>query len=463
MTRYTKLALAALALPLFAGTMAAQDAKDPGAKTETAKTADSTAKVDSAKEGAKKISTLPAIEIQHIRPQDSRGLNIFEPPKEPGVAYTGFKLGLGAAFTQQFQGLQHSNTAVPKSVGDTSNKLIGIGNGFNNAVANLYVNAQVAKGIRVAMTSYLSARHHQESWIKDGYALIDDSPIDNPLLNGVMKYTTLKVGHFEINYGDQHFRRTDNGQAMFNPFVGNLIMDAFTTEIGGEAYFRTGPWLAMYSLTGGEVHGQVTTPAKRSASQIAKLGFDGSLDKDLRFRLTGSTYANGQSASNTLFSGDRAGSRYYDVLENTASSETSNAWSGEIRPGFGNNIHAYVVNPFIKVFGFEYFGNFESATGKGGSELTNRTVRQIANDLVYRFAGDQLYVGGRYNTLKGELAGIKNDITVDRYQVSAGWFVTPLMLAKVEYVNQKYLDFPSTDIRNGGQFKGFMVEATLAF
>ena len=34
--------------------------------------------------------------------------------------------------------------------------------------------------------------------------------------------------------------------------------------------------------------------------------------------------------------------------------------------------------------------------------------------------------------------------------------MTPNILGKVEWVNQKYLDFPSTDIRNGGQFKGFI-------
>jgi len=41
--------------------------------------------------------------------------------------------------------------------------------------------------------------------------------------------------------------------------------------------------------------------------------------------------------------------------------------------------------------------------------------------------------------------------------------VTPLLLAKIEWVNQKYMNFPTTDIRNGGQFKGFMMEGTLAF
>jgi hypothetical protein len=33
---------------------------------------------------------------------------------------------------------------------------MSIGHGFNNAVANLYLNAQLVKGIRVAMAAYLS-------------------------------------------------------------------------------------------------------------------------------------------------------------------------------------------------------------------------------------------------------------------------------------------------------------------
>jgi hypothetical protein len=219
----------------------------------------------------------------------------------------------------------------------------------------------------------------------------------------------------------------------------------------------------MGGVTGGEVHGQVTTPAKRSESYLGKLGVDKVFAKNLRFRLTGSLYANGQSASNTLFTGDRAGSRYYDVLENTTSTETANAWSGAVRPGFSNNVHAYVVNPFVKVGGVELFGNFETASGKGAAEINNRTIRQYVGEALYRFANDQLYVGGRYNTVKGELAGIANDISVNRWQYGGGWFVTPLLLTKIEYVNQKYLDFPATDIRNGGQFKGFMVEGVLAF
>jgi hypothetical protein len=41
--------------------------------------------------------------------------------------------------------------------------------------------------------------------------------------------------------------------------------------------------------------------------------------------------------------------------------------------------------------------------------------------------------------------------------------VLPSVLAKAEYVIQQYRDFPSTDIRNGARFNGFMFAGSLAF
>ena len=372
--------------------------------TASAAKADSGTTKDGKKENPQGVSLYRPLEINHIRPADQRGVNVFESPKDDEVPFTGFALSFGGAFTQEFQGLDHQNTATPVLVNNVNaNQLITIGHGFNNAVANLNVNAQIAPGIRVAMTSYLSARHHQESWVKDGYLLIDDSPIDNALLKGIMKYTTLRVGHFEINYGDAHFRRSDNGNSMFNPFAGNYILDVFTTEIGAEVYARSNGLIAMLGATGGEVHGQVTAPQKRSMSVLGKLGFDKALDKDLRFRLTGSFYANNKAASNTLFTGDRGGSAYYDVLENTASTETANAWSGQIRPGFSNKVNAEVINPFIKIGGAEFFGSFETATGGAFTEPKLRTLHQNVYEGLYRLGSDKFYVGARYNTLKGQL------------------------------------------------------------
>jgi hypothetical protein len=458
-TRFTLTALFA------AGSLVAQQPSNGGPASTKTGTATAAADSTGKKENPQSVSLYRPMEINHIRPADQRGVNMFEPPKEDVVPFTGFALSFGGAFTQEFQGLAHQNNATPVLVsGVNQNQLITIGHGFNNAVANLNVNAQIAPGIRVAMTSYLSARHHQESWVKDGYLLIDDSPIDNPVLKRIMKYTTMRVGHFEINYGDAHFRRTDNGNGMYNPFAANYILDDFTTEIGAEIYARSNGLIAMIGGTGGEVHGQVTAPQGRSMSVLGKLGFDKSLDKDLRFRLTGSFYANNKAASNTLFTGDRGGSAYYDVLENTASTETANAWSGQVRPGFSNKVNAEVINPFIKIGGAEFFGNFETATGGSFAEPKLRTIHQNVYEGLYRLVNDKFYVGGRYNTLKGQMIAKNSaDESVTRYQLGGGWFVTPNILAKLEWVNQKYTDFPLTDIRNGGQFKGFMIQGVVGF
>jgi len=406
--------------------------------------------------------------LQNFRPHDVSGLNMFEPPKSGTDKFQGQDVEWGFAFTQQFQGVRHLNNAAPKmvttaGVTTNANELIPIGKGFNNATANLYLDAQLARGIRVTMTSYLSSRHHQETWVKDGFLLINASPIDNPTLNAVMDVVTMRVGHFEINYGDQHFRRSDNGNAMFNPFVGNLLMDAFTTEIGAEVYAQKSGFLAMGGVTSGEIRGQVQKPNDRSPSYLAKVGLDRQISKDLRMRLTTSYYTNKQAVSSTLYSGSRAGSRYYSVLENAQSTENAQAWSGDIQPGFKNKIEAFVVNPFVKYRGFEFFGNIEQAQGRANTEVSERIWRQWAGDALYRFLDEQLYVGGRYNFARGNFQGIPNDLQVERMQVGGGWFVTHNILAKAEYVRQNYMNFPANDIKAGGHFDGFMVEGVVAF
>ena len=88
----------------------------------------------------------------------------------------------------------------------------------------------------------------------------------------------------------------------------------------------------------------------------------------------------------------------------------------------------------------------------------------MAGEFTYRFlADDRVFVAGRYNTAKGELVGIANKVSVDRFNVGGGWFVTPNVMAKAEWVHQNYNDFPLTDIRSGGKFKGFLVEGVVAF
>lgn len=458
MTR-TRMPLLALAALTLGAVSAVAQGNSSGADRPTA-AARSNASDSVKKEGPTQVAKYFTKTVPGARPYDQRGVNVFESPKST-TPFTGPTLDIGAAFSQSFQNLSQSNSAAPKIVnGKDQNKLITIGAGLPLASANLILNAQVANGIVVSVENYLASRGHEQFYVKGGYLQIDASPIDVAPLTTLMKYTTVKVGMFEDNFGDSHFRRSDAGQAMYNPFVGNYIVDPFTTEAGAEVYLRKGAAFVMGAVTSGEMRGSVATPENRGWARYGKAGFDKQINGDLRLRLTGSLYRADRSLNQTIYSGDRPGSRYYDVLVDSVGRDR---WSGSIQPGFRNNVTAIQINPFVKLQGLEIFGSFDRGQGKAATEAEYRKLRQTAVDVVYRFASDQLYVGGRYNTARMGLQGISNDVGADRQAGALGWYITPLVLLKAEYVNQKYIDFPSTDRRSGGKFNGLMVEGAVAF
>jgi hypothetical protein len=317
----------------------------------------------------------------------------------------------------------------------------------------------------VHLATYLSSKHHPEAWVKGGYLQVDRLPFEAGVLDEVMKYLSIRAGHFGVNYGDAHFRRSDNAQAMLNPFVENYLLDAFTTEIGMELTAQYSGMLAVVGATGGEIQGRVTRPDDRAPSFYGKLGVDRQLTNDLRVRLTGSAYTTSKSIANSLYWGDRAGSRYHTVL--TGAGATNN-FAGRTNPVLNHNLTTFMVNPFVKFHGLELFGLYEVAKGQNAAEFANnqeaRTWNQWAVDAVYRFLPrEQMYVGARYNTASGQLAGSRRDVSIDRVQAGLGWFVTPNVLTKLEYVSQRYNDFPETDLRSGGRFNGFMIEGVVTF
>lgn len=404
-------------------------------------------------------------DLQYWRPYDRRGINMFETPKNDTVVFDGTRLRIGGSFALQYQNLSHSNTALPNLNGEgvNLNGLADIGGGFNLATANLNLDVMLADGVRLNIITYLSSRHHPDAWVKGGYLQFDKLPF-LPGFDKIMEKVTLRFGHFEINYGDAHFRRTDNALAMYNPFIGNYIMDAFTTEIGGEIVYQSNGFLALAALTAGEINGTVASPDRRSPAFYGKVGYDKQINDELRLRLTGSLYTTSKSSNNTLFGGDRAGSRYYNVMVNSLTSVGSSFTTGRFNPGLRNNITSWVINPFVKFGALEIFGNFEKATGAGGGETSDREWDQLGIDLVYRMgANENFYVAGRYNTVSGLQSGSATEVEIKRVQLGMGYFLSPNILFKFEYVDQHYNDFAQTDILSGGEFNGIMFEGVISF
>ncbi|GLB51081.1 hypothetical protein NBRC110019_01200 [Neptunitalea chrysea] len=398
-------------------------------------------------------------QIGYYNKPGKESLNKFETSKVDSAAFKDVKVRVGGAFALQFQGIEHSN--------DSGVALADIGNEFNLATANLNFDVQLAEGVRMNLVTYLSSRHHEDTWVKGGYIQFDKLPfLNSEVLNKLMEDVTIKIGHMEINYGDAHFRRTDNGNAIYNPFVGNLLMDAFATEIGGEVYYQKNGFLAMVGASNGEIKGDVTNHGSTDPSIYFKVGYDKQVNDALRTRLTASYYSTNKSANNTLYAGDRGGSRYYYVMEpeEAAGDFSSYFRSGRFNPGFNYEVHALMINPFVKYNGLEFFGTAEFTSGRKASEIDNRNATQLAGELLYRFgANENFYVGGRYATVTSEMNGYEDDVTVNRVQAGAGWFLTNNVLAKLEYVNQQYKDYPAGSIYEGGEFKGFMFEAVISF
>lgn len=419
-----------------------------------------------------------AQKIQYSRPDNKNGINVFETTKNDTVAFTGLKVKVGGNFTQDFQMLRDKNdaTAVIKN-GVNVNQLMKLTNGFNLAMANLNIDVQLSDGIRMNLTTYLSTRHHQDTWVKGGYIQFDKLLfLKSDFINNLMNYFTIKIGDFDVDYGDAHFRRTDGGNAIYNPFVENYIMDAFATEIGGEIYYHSkGGFLAMGGITDGELNPTVTAATQTDVATgklnryapafHGKLGFDKQLTPDFRFRLTGSFYTNKSSNLNTLYWGDRTGSHYFLVMENTQADPSNNAWSGRYNPLFSEQVRSFAVNPFLKYKGLEFFGTAEMAKGRTISETSLRKANQFAGELIYRFPEEKenFWIGARYNAVNAALPGNPNDININRVTASAGWFLTKNVMLKMEYVSQTYNNFPITDIRNGGKFNGAMIEASVGF
>ena len=403
-------------------------------------------------------------QLQYFRSKGQDGLNVFETPKTTDIEYDDFHLQIGGAFALQYQGISHENAA---------DNLAELAKNFNLATANLDLDAQLAPGVRMHLRTFLSSRHHTEAYVKGGYLQVDRLDfIKDGFASGLMDMLTLKVGHMETNYGDTHFRRSDNGNALYNPFVGNYLMDSYTTEVAGEAYIQKNGLLVMLGYSNGRLN-QSTTDTNTKGYFYGKLGFDKQLSDDLRLRITGSILSTNKNSRINIYAGDRAGARYYHVME-LADASGDDFRSGRINPGFVTEMTSFMINPFIKFQGLEIFGVFETSSGLNegttnpgpDAGLTDRrSWTQTGAEVIYRIGeNEKVFVGGRYNSASGQLPGVQDDkVSINRINIGGGWFMTKNVLTKLEYVSQTYNDYPTGSTFEDGKFNGLVLEAVIAF
>jgi len=244
-----------------------------------------------------------------------------------------------------------------------------------------------------------------------------------------MDYLSFKIGVMELNYGDAHFRRSDNGYVIKNMFVGNYIMDAFTTAPAFEALYRNKGILLMGAVTTGTLNpalvgynsgSQIYTPyyIGKELAFYWKAGYDKQINDDLRIRTTLSGYHTSNNHFGSLYLGDRTGSRYYLVMNRVTENPddvnpAKNHLSGNWGPGFTDRNNSFMLNMFTKFKGFEVFGTVEKVKGTSAFGGADFNFTQYALESLLRFGKDENFYGGiRYNYIKNN-----EDDSVGRIQI----------------------------------------------
>ncbi|MDH5610388.1 MAG: hypothetical protein OEY56_13000, partial [Cyclobacteriaceae bacterium] len=118
---------------------------------------------------------------------------------------------------------------------------------------------------------------------------------------------------------------------------------------------------------------------------------------------------------------------------------------------------------FVKFQGLEVFGVFEIANN--GDATTGGGYTQIGGEAIYRLgASEQLFLGGRYNTVSGKKTDAASTIDISRLNVGGGWFMTKNMVTKIEYVTSTYDGAGFTGSKfEGAEFHGMVIEAAISF
>lgn len=369
-----------------------------------------------------------------------------------------------------FQALDQENAynAQDKNLGE-------LDPGFQTAWGDLKFGAWYGenKDIEMFFDLYLASRPHPSStYGHQGYLLIHrlPDPIALPFVNNIFKYVDLKVGAFEIDYGDQWIHRSNNADVQRNPLVGNFVFDPNSTEVGGEIRTKENRW-------GGAVIGVASGTTTENFVEGRPLGYHGKIwftpVKPLRASLSlydvdhsDTPPRNAGGTGTTIITGNRSGERYGGVLGGGQA-------PGGVLTNIGKDVtmwEAAVTADLGRASVFVNYGRAEDADVNGSQpgkpgEAWNYYAAQSVVNLTERFYG-----AARYSVAEAdEINDVTSNGIVQRYQVGGGYWINRYMLAKVEYVHQTYEEFAENTIVNGvrvdrnPEFSGPIMEVSFNF
>ncbi len=422
----------------------------------------------------------------------------FEPAKDTSAFSGKPEVSFATDLTFNYQGLKQDYSLATTS--STSNGVVteyrptSLQPGLSLPQANLDINAKVMSGFNVTLETMLSSHHHNETYVKGGYATIDNLDFIAPgFASDFMRNATIKVGVDDINFGDDQYRRSDNADVMRNPFIHNMGVEAYMQAPHIEVLYRI-PSInsfVMVGITNGQVNPDDVTNVPRTNTQgssnrpalYGKLGFDSQIDESLRIRLTESFYTvHGTNKGSSLYSGDKAGTVSRKIFDtDTRTNAYGNGWSSwsntdndfgalwNALSGF-SDLNVAKTNFFTKYNDTELYVMLELADGADARGV-DMGMTHYAVDLVQRFSNDKFWVAARYENAVVDYKDYRGtpatstdlgDAEMTQWQLGLGWFLSKNAVAKLEYINHER-EKNSAYAGGNAEFKGYMISTALSF
>lgn len=370
-----------------------------------------------------------------------------------GAAQAKVQLGVDAA--GRFQALESTNAAGADQ--DESY-------GFGSERANIHIYGDVADGVDVYTEAYINPSTASPA--------INDAG-DLRFSEGYITFTNLTdhpisvtAGAFEVDFGDQHLNRSDNGQVMDNPLVGNYLVDPRAVQSGVELSGTYDALNYAIAVTNGVADLQGTlgsgnqfTADDREFAYSAKVW--GTLAKDLRG--SASFYTTDQSDAIATAGG---GAAVNPGLRSNLFGQQRSIYQGLVAAntalnpalGTGADVKAYQLDTRYK--GFErttlraHYGNLKEDGGQLAG-VTDQDWSYYGLEAV-RDLTPQTHVAARYSSAEDDDAATTTEF--EKIQLGVGHELTRNTILKAEWVDQ---DNESAGSDAG--FDGFVTEVGVSF
>ena len=395
--------------------------------------------------GALKTLFAPRTEEEYFSPFEIMNPSHIRPDLPLVIGqYEDLSLHLGLQTVGRFQAVSQDKVTSGGVVQQDLNP------GLQDPFANLSFLATIAGKMDVYFDLYVASRPHPNTmYAHEGYLLFKDlpAPFNTGLGHDLFDYINVKVGAFDIDFGDGNYRRSNNAFVQRNPLIENPLVDPNVEEIGGEVYSVKGPVYWLAGLTNGTttehfdygadpaVHGKLwgyPLPDVRTSISAYYVNLSG----------TGVTDENSD-----LYAAGRSGEPLGGVFGGGDD-------PGSILPQAGKNVSAVQGDVTWLRWPIEIYGNvgWTQDTDINGPAPGNPAERWTygAIEPVYHLT-PALYLAARYSVAAAEsVNGVKTDGWVDRAELGAGYWFTNDLLIKVEGIYEQFHEFGA----NTGQVSG---------